>query len=55
MSCYMMVTDNNILVITIYVISQSIYGVMICNNKNKSSTINEANDYKLILGLFTHI
>ena len=51
----MMVTDNNILVITIYVISQSIDGVMICNNKNKSSTINEANDYNTFVLVYTLI
>ena len=51
----MMVTDKIILVITIYVISQSIDGVMICNNKNKSSTINEESDYKSFVLVYTLI
>ena len=55
MSCYMMVTDNNILEISICVITKSILGVMIYNNKNISSTISEEHGYKLFLKLNTHI
>ena len=42
-------TDNNNVKITIYVITQSIYGVMIYNNKNISSKISEENDYKFLI------
>ena len=47
MSYYKMVTDNNILVITIYVITKSICGVMIYKNNNISSTIDEPNNYNI--------
>ena len=55
MSHYMMVTDNNILVITIYVISKSISGVMIYKNKNISSTISEDNDHKHFFGIHSYL